>query len=252
MFRMEFHDEVDSTNECVKRAIRAGEPEGLVVCARRQSGGYGRQGRSWSSPEGGLYMSLLLRPEAPTAELPTLSLVVGLAVREAIAGSVASEKADDIKVKWPNDVVCAGADARVDKLCGISLERIADGVCIGIGINVFPAEEEPLEGKNSLCSLADLGMDPAATLDDVRDAVLREFAAFYGPWCAESFAPFCEVYAAHALLTGKHVTIEDLDGTITLAGRVEGIDPEGRLLVRSSDDVAHAVSSGEAHISSIN
>ena len=68
-------DEVASTNEIVKNALREGKAEGLVVRARRQSGGYGRQGRPWDSPEGGLYMSLLLRPDVAGSGLATLSLV---------------------------------------------------------------------------------------------------------------------------------------------------------------------------------
>ena len=76
-FRIALHDEV-------KRALEAGEPEGLVVRALRQVSGYGRQGRSWTSPEGGLYCSLLLRPQVAPRELPTLSLVVGMAVRRAL------------------------------------------------------------------------------------------------------------------------------------------------------------------------
>ena len=83
MFRLREFDEVTSTNEVVKHALEEGEPEGLAVRARCQSGGYGRQGRTWASPEGGLYLSLLLRPHVPPAQLPTLSLVAGLAVREA-------------------------------------------------------------------------------------------------------------------------------------------------------------------------
>ena len=49
-------DEVTSTNEVVKNALREGKAEGLIVRARRQLSGYGRQGREWDSPEGGLYM----------------------------------------------------------------------------------------------------------------------------------------------------------------------------------------------------
>ena len=250
-FRIQSYDEVDSTNERVKDALRAGEAEGLVVCARRQSGGYGRQGRSWSSPEGGLYRSLLLRPDVPLAQLPTLSLVVGLAVRAAIAGFVAREQAPVIKVKWPNDVVFAGSGERIHKLCGISLERVANGVCIGVGINAFPAGGEALEGKNERCCLTDLGMSSASSLEDVRNAALAEFASRYATWLTHGFAPFRDDYAAHALLTGKEVTIEDLDGTVTAEGRVEGVDPQGHLLVRSSDGTIQTVSSGEAHISSI-
>ena len=106
-FRVLRLDEVDSTNNVVKRALRDGEASGLVVRAWRQTGGYGRQGRSWTSPEGGLYCSWLLRPSVEPAALPTLSLVVGLALRRALA-SLAGDSGDRILVKWPNDVVLAG------------------------------------------------------------------------------------------------------------------------------------------------
>ncbi len=138
VFRMQEFGEVSSTNDVVKRALDAGEPEGLAVLACCQSGGYGRQGRTWASPEGGLYLSLLLRPQVPPTQLPTLSLTTALAVREAVVsyvggefpvdasdepvvraggGSVANADAnvaavsttrmlaDSILIKWPNDLV---------------------------------------------------------------------------------------------------------------------------------------------------
>ena len=129
-FRIERFDEVDSTNLGIMRALEAGEPEGLVWRARVQTGGYGRQGRSWSSPEGGLYQSLLLRPDVPLAQLPTLAPLVALSVREALL-EMSGVAREVILVKWPNDVVCAAG-----KLVGISLEVHAGGVCVGIGVNV--------------------------------------------------------------------------------------------------------------------
>ena len=108
-FRLRVLDEVTSTNDEVKRALEAGEPEGLALRARRQTGGYGRQGRAWASPEGGLYLSLLLRPSVDAALLPTLSLVTALAVRRAVAGLLPAEAAESVQVKWPNDLVVPAA-----------------------------------------------------------------------------------------------------------------------------------------------
>lgn len=105
LFRELVYEETESTNKVVKRAIEDGEAEGLVVRAWRQTGAYGRRGNAWSSPEGGLYLSVLLRPEAPVERLSTLPLVAGLAVRDALASLVTSDQARRIKVKWPNDVV---------------------------------------------------------------------------------------------------------------------------------------------------
>lgn len=115
-FRLQRLGEVASTNQVVKQALEAGEPEGLAVTADAQRGGYGRQGRSWSSPRGGMYLSVLLRPEVPPAQLPTLSLAVAVAVRRALAGLVPVRAAERIKVKWPNDIcfACAGAAACPD------------------------------------------------------------------------------------------------------------------------------------------
>lgn len=105
LFHVRLLEEVSSTNDEVKRALDNGEPEGLVVRALRQVAGYGRQGRAWTSPEGGLYCSLLLRPQVAPRELPTLSLVVGMAVRRALVALAGDVAADAVRIKWPNDVV---------------------------------------------------------------------------------------------------------------------------------------------------
>ena len=107
-FRVESFETVTSTNDLIKRAIEEGQPEGLAVRGLRQTAGYGRQGRAWESPIGGMYQSFLLRPDVSPAQLPTLSLLVGLAVRRAVAGLV-PELEDRVQVKWPNDIVVAEA-----------------------------------------------------------------------------------------------------------------------------------------------
>lgn len=107
-FRVESFETVTSTNDLIKRAIEEGQSEGLAVRGLRQTAGYGRQGRAWESPIGGMYQSFLLRPDVPPAQLPTLSLLVGLAVRRAIA-SLVPELEGRVQVKWPNDIVVAEA-----------------------------------------------------------------------------------------------------------------------------------------------
>ena len=113
MFRLQVLESVGSTNEVIKRAIENGEPEGLAIRAYCQTGGYGRQGRTWKSPRGGMYESILLRPKVDMRELPTLALVVALAVRRALAGLVARNEARRISIKWPNDVVLVEEGAAV-------------------------------------------------------------------------------------------------------------------------------------------
>ena len=246
-FRITKLNEVASTNDEVKHAIDQGEPEGLVCRARMQTGGYGRQGRVWSSPEGGLYQSLLLRPNTPMAQLPTLALVVALAVREAaLAQSTAASS--DIKVKWPNDVIaCVGG--QWGKLSGISCEVHAGGVCVGIGVNVLKtADARELAGKNTAAYLAELGgRTDGDAIDWLGDAVLETFAERYARWAKEGFVSFAEEYAACAYLDGMRVRIADRAGSVTAEGVACGVDADGRLLLQTAAGII-PISSGEAHL----
>ena len=246
-YRLEQRSEVDSTNEVVKHAIERGEPEGFVCRARMQTGGYGRQGRTWSSPEGGLYQSLLLRPQVPPTQLPTLALVVALAVRDAVL-SVSGAPASAVQVKWPNDVMARIAGTW-GKLSGISCEVHTGGICVGIGVNVLhPHGTQLPTGKHAPAYIADFQDDVTVhTVGRLGDAILETFSARYGRWQRKGFSEFCEEFAACSLLTGKHVRIADLAGTITTEGTATGIDADGRLLVQTATGTV-PVSSGEAHL----
>lgn len=102
----ELWDTLDSTNERAGELARAGAREGVIVMARHQTGGRGRGGRTWISPEGaGLYISFILRPALPPAELPLMSLAAGVAAARAIKLTTG---ADDIALKWVNDLVAGG------------------------------------------------------------------------------------------------------------------------------------------------
>ena len=235
LFRLQRLAEASSTNDVVKEALERGEAEGLAVTAQRQSGGYGRQGRSWASPVG------------------------AVAVRQALASLLPEASGRRVRVKWPNDVVCAetgeGQALAFRKLVGISLEQHAGGLCVGIGANVLPpaGEAAPVAGKNEPAYLEELGLggtcEPQAAIEEVRGAVLRELEGAYRRWLAEGFAPFAQEYADHELLAGCLVAIEDRNGSPLAAGLVEGVDGQGHLLVREEGATAPvAVSSGEAHV----
>lgn len=255
LFRLRAYDEVASTNEIVKRAIEAGEPEGLAVCARAQVAGYGRQGRTWSSPEGGVYLSLLLRPRCDIAQLPTLSLVAGIAVRRAIGSFAHVGAADRVRLKWPNDVVLEephdGMDPGLRKIAGISLESHAGGICVGVGVNVVAPDHVGRSlGKYEPAYVEELAGD--VTVAVVRDAVLASFAACYECWLEGGFAMFSDEYREHAALFGCSVAVENVDGSLVAQGTVEGIDGSGRLVVSpvGSAEVLH-LSSGEVHLARV-
>ncbi|MGH6912481.1 MAG: biotin--[acetyl-CoA-carboxylase] ligase, partial [Geminicoccales bacterium] len=128
-------DSVASTNDEARGRAEAGASGGLVITAREQTEGRGRYGRSWASPPGHLYASVLLRPDCAMAATTQLSLLAGLALAGALEGL--GPPGLDLKLKWPNDVLIGGA-----KVAGLLLEGTArpDGraawVLVGSGINV--------------------------------------------------------------------------------------------------------------------
>ena len=251
MFRVVCLEETTSTNDEVKRALEAGEMEGLVVRAHRQVAGYGRQGRTWTSPEGGLYCSLLLRPQVEPARLPTLSLVVGLAVRQALVALLGESAARLVQIKWPNDVVLAQGEPPFAKLCGISCEAHAGGVCVGVGVNVQSPEERPaVGGKNRAAYVADLVTPASDTLnaDALLDAFLAAFEPCYQQWVAQGIAPFLDEYNTSASLTGRFVQVVNRTGEPLAAGTVVRLDETGALVLRDATGTETRVFSGEAHI----
>lgn len=286
-FRVQSFETVTSTNDLIKRAIEEGEPEGLAVRGLRQTAGYGRQGRAWESPIGGMYQSFLLRPEVPPAQLPTLSLLVGLAVRRAVAVLV-PELEDRVQVKWPNDIVVAEAPASLDeaasavgegsacgegssalcdaapgddsrprhpfrKLCGISTEMHARALCVGVGVNVArPADIASVPaGKNIPVYLDELGFCEGPVEDRINavaDALCDQLAIVYPLWCEQGFEPFQAEFDACSALSGRFVRMEDLSGNVLAAGTVTRVAPDGRLVLRTPEGAEVFASSGEAHI----
>src|ERR1700733_1350391 len=103
LWRIKKLDTVASTNDEAKReAIVSDEPEGLVVWAKQQTAGRGRYGRSWGSPEGNLYISILLRPGCDTMHAPQYGFGASLAIRDTVHGFLPKA---NVALKWPNDVL---------------------------------------------------------------------------------------------------------------------------------------------------
>ena len=106
-------DRLDSTNTRLKALAREGAAPGTVLLAREQSGGRGRLGRSFASPPGGLYLSMLLRPACPPERCLSLTPLAAVAARRAVLDCTGLSP----EIKWPNDLLLGGK-----KLCGILTE----------------------------------------------------------------------------------------------------------------------------------
>ncbi|HAM16186.1 MAG TPA: biotin--[acetyl-CoA-carboxylase] ligase [Eggerthellaceae bacterium] len=254
--------EVTSTNDQVKKALKAHANEGYVCRAAKQTGGYGRQGRYWTSPEGGLYQSVLLRPKCELAKLPTLGFVMALAIRAALV-RLAARSENAVLVKWPNDLMVGDK-----KIAGISMEATAGGVCIGMGVNVFrPANADSLlsDSKYRPAFFADMAVghtdmgsiafgsgysfsNQAEAIAAVGDAILSSFAQCYPVWLENGFDPFVKEYESCSYLQGKRVRMQLLNGDVIVEGTVVGIDRATACLLVDDGTQVRPVNSGEAHI----
>ena len=258
-FRVRCFDVVDSTNRIIKEAIRAGEPEGLVACALEQDAGYGRMGHDWKSPYGGLYFSLLLKPGTLHGTLPTLSHMSALALCDALS-SFDADLSEALRIKWPNDVMCAHA-----KLAGISLEQVDVAVCVGVGVNVFqPADpkESNVGGKYVPSYLADffhggvparveptgLSQSQKQLFEQILARFFPCFSARYAQWRDGGFESLREDYLARLNHLGQEVTVENLAGEFFATGKVVNVNEQGQLVLRDERGEYLTVSAGEVHL----
>lgn len=219
--------EVDSTNTRLTALAQAGAPHGSLLAAEWQTGGRGRRGRHWHGMLGaGLTFSLLWRFERPVAQLSGLSLAVGVALARALRAL----GAEDIGLKWPNDVLVGE-----DKLAGILIELTGDmlgpaAAVIGVGINVRAGEE--LTGRVG-APVADLEAACGGRRLD-RNAVLagvaRELVAVLGVFDRHGLAPLRAEWLAWHAWQDRSVAVHEPDGRV-LHGRAVGVDAQGALLL---------------------
>jgi len=217
-------DEVTSTNDVVKRHAKDGEAEGLVVVAKRQTQGRGRQGREWVSPEGGLYLSVLLRPSLDPKELTRLTVYSAVPVAKAI------EKVTGLRteLKWPNDIQIDGR-----KIAGLLVEGSSQQgkiayVVLGIGINVnVAAKDLGVEGASSLSEETGQMIDQKQLLVEV----LRELRSHYEQFLNSEYPE--DEYVRRSSILGHQ--IEAVVGREVLRGKALYLAPDGAMVIKSEE-----------------
>ncbi|MCS6946322.1 MAG: biotin--[acetyl-CoA-carboxylase] ligase [Steroidobacteraceae bacterium] len=200
-----------------------------LLLAENQSAGRGRRGRRWQSALGcSLCVSLGLALAELPAEISALTLVAGLAVCRA-AGEAG---ATDLQLKWPNDLVRAGA-----KLGGILTELRAEAggpawVVVGIGLNLYLTARERARIRRSGVIAGDLATAGLAVdRNTLVVAILTQFSRDVAQFLREGFAPFAERWRAVDALRDRPVVAHGFDAHV--AGIARGIDPRGALLIET-------------------
>lgn len=232
-----FYRSIDSTNLEAYRLALKGAPEGTVVIAEEQTKGKGRINRSWQSPpKGNFYGSFILRPEMPPKNVPTLTLVSGVAVAELLSSFCPAE------IKWPNDILVKGK-----KICGILTEckttaSKVDFVIIGIGINVnMTYVDLPDEIKSTATSLI---METGQEIDLVKltEKLANGLGKWYKVFVYQGFERIKGEWERYAKTSGK---IRATYGKDTLRGNIIGIDNDGCLIIQNDKGEIHRLTAGD-------
>lgn len=206
--------------------------EGLWLRAERQTAGRGRLGRAWVSPTGNLYASTVvrLRPTDPPAA--TLAFVAAVTLEEAVRVHLPAPSG--LALKWPNDLLIAGA-----KLSGMLLERAGEMVVLGIGVNLAHHPELP---DRTTTSLAAHGAEVAP--DAFLDTLAEGFSRWLARWRGEGLAPVRQRWLDRAHPMGTALTARLPDGG-SVTGLFDGLDADGALLLRLADGTRHVMHAGD-------
>ena len=232
----------DSTNTQAKKLAAAGAPHGTVLIAGHQTGGRGRMGRTFQSPEGsGVYLSVILRPHCPPQQLMHLTCAAGVAMLEAV------EKVSGIrpKLKWINDLVIGSK-----KLGGILVEmslakELVDYAVVGIGINCLQKEDDFHPDIGQMATSLSI-----ATGREIRPEALA--AAMVGALHKMSLSLLDEkdtimrIYKTNCITLGKEIQV--IRGDSIRPGVALDLDDDGGLLVQYPDGSLETVASGEVSV----
>ena len=242
-----YFESLESTNTYAKKLAEQTFQEGLVIIAEEQTAGRGRMGRSWISPKGkGIWMSILLKPDVRPRDASKLTLVAATAVCRGIESCCGLKPL----IKWPNDIVMEGR-----KLCGILTEMGAEMddieyVVVGIGINANLEEADFDEAVRPIATSLRLLQGENILRKKLVAAILNEFNQLYHPFRSSgSIGHMLEEYKGKSAVIGNTVRILGKNQDIT--AKAVDINPEGHLIIETSDGNQVTVNSGEISVRGI-
>jgi BirA family biotin operon repressor/biotin-[acetyl-CoA-carboxylase] ligase len=236
-------EETGSTNEWAKQLAISGAKEGTITIAVTQSSGRGRLGRTWTSPIGGLWFSIILRPKMRPADMPKLTVLAGLSAAETLQRLYSLR----IETKWPNDIL-----VNERKICGIlgeanSKGEIVNFAILGIGINAnFDAYKSLPDSIAANASSIETELGRKIRLEDLLGALLERLEADYDTYAESGFASILAMWKKHASFLGQEVRVIDHGKAIT--GVAEDVDEEGRLIVRLKNGTSKHLLAGDVSL----
>ena len=225
------YQEIDSTNRLLLDMAKEGAPCGTVVLAHRQSSGRGRLGRSFSSPEGGVYISMLVPVHRNGF---SLTAKAGVAVKRTIERMCGKK----CGIKWVNDIIYEGK-----KVCGILAQGYEDKAVLGIGVNyAVDIRELPEDVREIAISLYDDIKDAPPMRAFIDELIDNVYTLVYG-----SDENWLDEYKGSSTIIGNKVLILKA-GSVTGSGTAVFIDDSCFLHVAGDDGKEIVLSTGEVSV----
>jgi len=224
-----------STNADLLIRAAQGAPEGLWLRADAQDGGRGRLGRSWESPKGNLFASVIVRLRDSDPSPAGLAFVTAVAAYDAVRHMAPQV---DIRLKWPNDILTHDGS----KLCGILLERAADAVVVGVGLNLVWHPQNLDRKVSDLLTLGGTPPDSQTALEILADA----FARYLNIWRLSGLGAIVRYWEAHAHPRGTALSAKLPDGE-EVDGLYAGLD-DGALQLRLADGSIRAIHAADVFL----
>ena len=237
LWQVNYLPECSSTNTLLKELALSGSPEGTVLVTDHQTAGRGRRGRQWTDkPGSALLFSLLLRPPLPPFSLMPLTLIIGVAVAEALAALGIA-----CSLKWPNDILVEGR-----KLCGILAEISGEPdhteyAVVGIGINV---KDQPDSTDYVATSLAEHIVPP--TRAELLASVLTAIGRNYHSFLAGETVSILRKWESMSATLHREVVAHTPAGEIR--GTALGVNDQGALILRTGDGENIIINTGEVSL----
>ena len=238
---IELDDVLSSTNDRAKELARLGAVHGQVVLANCQSSGRGRLQRQWESPRGGLWMSVVLRPNLSLADASKITLAASVAIADALRELFQIR----IGIKWPNDLIYQGK-----KLVGILGEVVGEWnavqtLIVGLGVNAnFPREQ--LSNSLSAITLQEI-LGYEIDLNSLTAGILKHLEIELQLLENKGFEELRSKWSERAVGIGEEIII--LRGEQVLQGVFRGISIDGALILETGDG-EESFSAGEIQLRS--
>lgn len=236
--KIHFYPSIDSTNTMAKELAEKGETHGALVIAETQTRGRGRLGRTWYSPVGGLWFSLVLRPRIPQFQAPHMTFIAGLSIAQA-----AQKAGVPVSLRWPNDIYIqdkkAGGILTEARLSGGRFEYLV----IGIGLNVNVTESAfPGQLKEEATSFLMAKGEPISRPLFLGHTLLA-WEKLLQIYPRQGFAPILKAWKKYAAFLGSQVRVDTSSESVE--GEAIDVTFSGALRVQDVDGLIHEVSSGD-------